>query len=95
MLVLRDQDSVEELSAKLRHARKVVLVGNGGIAMELACALQGIEVPIDFRSHLAGLRCRDKQNCWPHPKAAPIRLEAKSLESITDLCLFGEVHFKA
>lgn len=60
MLVLRDQDSVEELSAKLRHARKVVLVGNGGIAMELAYALQGIEVPIDFRSQLAGLRCRDK-----------------------------------
>lgn len=56
MLVLRDQDSVEELSEKLRHARKVVLVGNGGIAMELAYPLQGIEVALDFRSQIAGLR---------------------------------------
>ena len=44
VLVLRDRDSVEELSAKVQHARKIVLVGNGGIAMELAHALQGVEV---------------------------------------------------
>lgn len=32
---LRDQHSVEDLLARLRAARKVVVVGNGGIALEL------------------------------------------------------------
>ncbi len=46
VLVLRDQDSVGELSGKLQQAKRVVLVGNGGIAMELAHTLQGVEVLI-------------------------------------------------
>jgi hypothetical protein len=35
-VVLRDVDSVEELAAKLKKAKKVMVVGNGGIALELA-----------------------------------------------------------
>lgn len=34
--VLRDTDSVEELAARLASARRVIVVGNGGIALELA-----------------------------------------------------------
>jgi pyridine nucleotide-disulfide oxidoreductase domain-containing protein 1 len=36
VVVLRDTDSVQELVAKLKNARKVMVVGNGGIALELA-----------------------------------------------------------
>jgi hypothetical protein len=32
---LRDMDSVQQLSARLATARRVVVVGNGGIALEL------------------------------------------------------------
>ena len=34
--VLRDTDSVATLASKLRTARSIIIVGNGGIAMELA-----------------------------------------------------------
>ena len=44
VLVLRDQDTVAELSKRLQSARRVVIVGNGGIATELAYSLQGVEV---------------------------------------------------
>ncbi len=37
VLTLRDVDSVDALAARLVGARRVVLVGNGGIALELAC----------------------------------------------------------
>lgn len=43
-MVLRDQRTVEDLASRLAHARRIILVGNGGIAMELAYALQGVEV---------------------------------------------------
>ena len=36
VLTLRDTDILCELLARLRHARRVLLVGNGGIALELA-----------------------------------------------------------
>lgn len=36
VVVLRDIDSVEELTEKLKSAKKVMVVGNGGIALELA-----------------------------------------------------------
>jgi pyruvate/2-oxoglutarate dehydrogenase complex dihydrolipoamide dehydrogenase (E3) component len=36
VVVLRDIDSVQELSEKLKSAKKVMVVGNGGIALELA-----------------------------------------------------------
>lgn len=43
MLVLRDRDTVAGLAARLRHARRVAIVGNGGIALELVHALRGVE----------------------------------------------------
>ena len=39
MVVLRDTDSVEELAGKIKNAKKVMVVGNGGIALELAYVL--------------------------------------------------------
>jgi hypothetical protein len=35
VLTVRDTDSVARLSAALRGARRVAVVGNGGIALEL------------------------------------------------------------
>ena len=43
MLVLRDRDTVAGLAARLRHAKRVAIVGNGGIALELVHALRGVE----------------------------------------------------
>eukprot|EP00891_Asterochloris_glomerata_P002918 jgi/Astpho2/2918/fgenesh1_pg.00050_%23_160_t len=42
VLVLRDSDSVQAL--RLPGVRRLVLVGNGGIALELAHSLRGVEV---------------------------------------------------
>ncbi|KAK9817209.1 hypothetical protein WJX72_011100 [[Myrmecia] bisecta] len=44
VLVLRDTDSVQQLCAKLPGVRRLVLVGNGGIALELVNALRDVEV---------------------------------------------------
>ena len=44
VLVLRDRDTVDSLSQRLRHARRIAVVGNGGIAMELVFNLCGVEV---------------------------------------------------
>ena len=44
MLVLRDQDSIETLAKRLPGIRRSVLVGNGGIALEVAFAFSGLEV---------------------------------------------------
>lgn len=44
VVVLRDQDTIEALADKLPGMRRVVLVGNGGIALEIAHALSGVEV---------------------------------------------------
>ncbi|XP_073824446.1 pyridine nucleotide-disulfide oxidoreductase domain 1 [Musca autumnalis] len=41
---IRDTDSVLELQKRLANSKTVVLVGNGGIASELAYELKGIEV---------------------------------------------------
>lgn len=38
VVTLRDTDSVSVLSHRLRDARRVMVAGNGGIAMELMCA---------------------------------------------------------
>jgi hypothetical protein len=43
-MTLRDQDTVDVLSRRLRSARRIVIVGNGGIALELVHALKGIQV---------------------------------------------------
>lgn len=44
ILGIRDTDSVLELQNRLKATKKVVLIGNGGIASELAHELQGVEV---------------------------------------------------
>ena len=44
VIVLRDQDTITDLKSRLTSARRVVLVGNGGIAMELVHALRGMDV---------------------------------------------------
>ncbi|CAL5219619.1 g1491 [Coccomyxa viridis] len=44
VLVLRDRDTVDSLAQSLQHARRVAVVGNGGIAMELVFNLRGTEV---------------------------------------------------
>lgn len=44
VLVIRDRDTVDSLAQRLQHARRLAVVGNGGIAMELAFSLRGVEV---------------------------------------------------
>lgn len=44
ILGIRDTDSVLALQEKLQTAKKIILVGNGGIASELSHELQGVEV---------------------------------------------------
>lgn len=42
--MLRDQDSIEKLAKRLPNIKRAVLVGNGGIALEVAFAFTGVEV---------------------------------------------------
>lgn len=44
VVTLRDTDSVSSLQAKLVHARRVLVVGSGGIAMELVHEMTNCEV---------------------------------------------------
>lgn len=44
VVVLRDQNTIEALAKRLAGIRRVVLVGNGGIALEVAHSLTGVEV---------------------------------------------------
>ncbi|PRW57580.1 pyridine nucleotide-disulfide oxidoreductase domain-containing 1 [Chlorella sorokiniana] len=44
VLTIRDTDSVARLAARLRRSRRVVVVGNGGIALELISGLKGADV---------------------------------------------------
>ena len=46
VIVLRDQGTIEALAHTLPGKRRVVLVGNGGIALEVAHALSGVEVSL-------------------------------------------------
>jgi len=46
VVVLRDQGTIEALAHRLLGKRRVVLVGNGGIALEVAHALSGVEVSL-------------------------------------------------
>ncbi|EFJ51949.1 hypothetical protein VOLCADRAFT_116157 [Volvox carteri f. nagariensis] len=52
VLTLRDTDSVQELTRRLRGCRRVVLAGNGGIAMELAGALMQLHDPLQHPPYL-------------------------------------------
>jgi len=53
---IRDSDSVDTLRSKLRTARRLALVGNGGIALELVCELRksGVEVVWITKDHFIG-----------------------------------------
>eukprot|EP00884_Botryococcus_braunii_P022738 jgi/Botrbrau1/9148/Bobra.160_3s0020.2 len=44
VFVLRDRDTVAALTKKLADSRKVLVVGNGGIALQLVSSLRSIEV---------------------------------------------------
>lgn len=44
VVVLRDQNTIEVLAKRLPGMRRVVLVGNGGIALEMAHSLTGVQV---------------------------------------------------
>lgn len=41
---IRDTETVKDLERRLKHAKKIVVVGNGGIAMELVYALKNLDV---------------------------------------------------
>ena len=47
VLQLRDTDDVRALAARLNTARRVLLVGNGGIALELVCVCLAQSVRVE------------------------------------------------
>ena len=57
---IRDTDSVELLQDRLRHSRRVIIVGNGGIALELVYKMKGIEVVWVIRDNAIGSVFLDK-----------------------------------
>ena len=57
---IRDTDSVELLQGKLRDSRRVVVVGNGGIALELVYKIKGTEVVWVIRDSAIGSVFLDK-----------------------------------
>uniref|UniRef100_A0A914Y8E0 Pyridine nucleotide-disulfide oxidoreductase domain-containing protein 1 n=1 Tax=Panagrolaimus superbus TaxID=310955 RepID=A0A914Y8E0_9BILA len=61
VLTLRDLDTVEILKKRLETARRVVLVGNGGIANELAYELKGVEIIWAIRHLTIAASYFDKQ----------------------------------
>ena len=80
ILTLRDTDSVQRLRAQLKHARRAIIVGAGGIAMELVHEIQMCElVWIVKGSHIGGaffdnrgariltenMKSQKKQRCSP------------------------------
>ncbi|XP_015604092.1 pyridine nucleotide-disulfide oxidoreductase domain-containing protein 1 [Cephus cinctus] len=44
VLGIRDTESVEEFSKKLQYAKRILVLGNGGIATELVHEVQGVEM---------------------------------------------------
>ncbi|XP_055990602.1 pyridine nucleotide-disulfide oxidoreductase domain-containing protein 1 [Sorex fumeus] len=44
VLGIRDTDSAQEFQKQLTHAKRILIVGNGGIALELAYEVEGCEV---------------------------------------------------
>ena len=57
---IRDTDSVELLQARLKHSRRVIVVGNGGIALELVYKMKGTEVVWVIRDNAIGSVFLDK-----------------------------------
>ena len=49
LFTVRDTDSVLTLADKLCHSRRIMVVGNGGIALELMCVVpDASRVPVRF-----------------------------------------------
>lgn len=44
MLGIRDTETVKEFQNRLKHARRLIVVGNGGIATELVHEIENCEV---------------------------------------------------
>ena len=44
VLTIRDTDTVKKFQEKLSHAKRVIIVGNGGIALELVYEITGCQV---------------------------------------------------
>jgi NAD(P)H-nitrite reductase large subunit len=51
ILTLRDVESVHSLQEKLKDAKRVVIVGNGGIATELVYKVRGVQVKLILHAH--------------------------------------------
>ncbi len=62
VVTLRDSTTVEELVSRLPSLRKIVLVGNGGIALELVHALNGLQVHLKA-SALGSVQYRNDNIC--------------------------------
>jgi hypothetical protein len=54
VIALRDQDSVQDMRRRLKAARRVMIVGNGGIALELVHALRAVEIVWAVRNNHIG-----------------------------------------
>lgn len=54
VIALRDQDSVQDMLKRLEAARRVMIVGNGGIALELVHALRSVEIIWAVRNNHIG-----------------------------------------
>jgi len=61
VLTLRDTSSLERLCMALRCSRRIAIVGNGGIALELVYALQGCEIYWIIRETSIGTAFFDEQ----------------------------------
>lgn len=71
VVVLRDKDTIEALVRRLPGMRRVVLVGNGGIALEVAHSLTSVEVFLDA--------CQSKTHNEPAPSELFFRLLLQQL----------------
>ncbi|KXZ56771.1 hypothetical protein GPECTOR_1g695 [Gonium pectorale] len=67
MVSLRDTDSVQDLARRLASCRRVLLLGNGGIALELAGALMGAERGTTGQQAGAAGSCRPEIGPPPGP----------------------------
>uniref|UniRef100_A0A7E4V9K3 Pyridine nucleotide-disulfide oxidoreductase domain-containing protein 1 n=1 Tax=Panagrellus redivivus TaxID=6233 RepID=A0A7E4V9K3_PANRE len=61
VITLRDLDTIENLKHRLPTTRRVLLVGNGGIASELAYELKNVEIVWAVRHPSIGATYFDKQ----------------------------------
>jgi NAD(P)H-nitrite reductase large subunit len=95
VLGIRDTESVEELSRRLAGARRVLVVGNGGIALELVFCLRGVEVVWAIRdAHIGSAFFDDLAAAFvlpllfpeADPKVDPARAAAASSSAASSSC---------